>query len=233
MLSVQNVAAGYEQSMVLENVSINAQKGAVTAVLGRNGVGKTTLIKSIIGLIKPMAGKIEWEHEDITSLPPEERVRKGIGYVPQGREIFSSLTVEENLLLGLEALPKKANPSQILAEVYELFPILKEMLHRKGGDLSGGQQQQLAIARALMGQPKLLLLDEPMEGIQPSIVQLIRDVIVKMAKEKMVGIVLVEHSLDLAFSCADYFYIFDRGTVVAQGRVSETNMHDIQQFLTV
>lgn len=132
MLSVQNVTAGYGQSVVLENVSIHVSKGAVTAVLGRNGVGKTTLIKSIIGLIKPIAGKIEWEYEDITSLPPEERVRKGIGYVPQGREIFSTLTVEENLLLGFEALPKKVNQSRILEEIYELFPILKEMLHRKG-----------------------------------------------------------------------------------------------------
>jgi len=233
VLSVRNVTAGYEQSVVLENVSMDVQKGCVTAVLGRNGVGKTTLMKSIIGLIKPMRGNIEWEDEDITSLPPEQRVRKGIGYVPQGREIFSTLTVEENLLLGFEALPKKINPSHVLEEIYELFPILKDMLHRKGGDLSGGQQQQLAIARALIGQPKLLLLDEPMEGIQPSIVQLIRDVIMKIAKEKMVGIVLVEHSLDLAFSCADYFYIFDRGIVVAQGHVSETSMSDVQRFLTV
>lgn len=233
MLSVRNMAAGYEQSVVLENVSMDVQKGCVTAVLGRNGVGKTTLMKSIIGLIKPMSGNIEWEGEDITSLPPEQRVRRGIGYVPQGREIFSTLTVEENLLLGFEALPKKINSSHILEEIYELFPILKDMLHRKGGDLSGGQQQQLAIARALIGQPKLLLLDEPMEGIQPSIVQLIRDVIMKIAKEKMVGIVLVEHSLDLAFSCADYFYIFDRGIVVAQGHVSETSMSDVQRFLTV
>lgn len=233
MLSVRNVTAGYEQSVVLENVSMDVQKGCVTAVLGRNGVGKTTLMKSIIGLIKPMSGNIEWEGEDITSLPPEQRVRRGIGYVPQGREIFSTLTVEENLLLGFEALPKKINSSHILEEIYELFPILKDMLHRKGGDLSGGQQQQLAIARALIGQPKLLLLDEPMEGIQPSIVQLIRDVIMKIAKEKTVGIVLVEHSLDLAFSCADYFYIFDRGIVVAQGHVSETSMSDVQRFLTV
>ncbi|MGG3998767.1 urea ABC transporter ATP-binding subunit UrtE [Anoxybacillus kestanbolensis] len=233
MLSIKNLTAGYEQSVVLENASINAQKGAVTAVLGRNGVGKTTLIKSIIGLIKPIVGKIEWEHEDITSLPPEERVRKGIGYVPQGREIFSTLTVEENLLLGFEALPKKVNPSQILEEIYDLFPVLKEMLHRKGGDLSGGQQQQLAIARALVGQPQLLLLDEPMEGIQPSIVQLIREVILQIAKEKRVGVLLVEHNLDLAFSCADYFYILDRGTVVAQGDVAETNKHEIQQYLTV
>ncbi|KIP20932.1 LIV-I protein F [Anoxybacillus ayderensis] len=233
MLSVRNMAAGYEQSVVLENVSMDVQKGCVTAVLGRNGVGKTTLMKSIIGLIKPMSGNIEWEGEDITSLPPEQRVRRGIGYVPQGREIFPSLTVEENLLLGFEALPKKINSSHVLEEIYEFFPILKDMLHRKGGDLSGGQQQQLAIARALIGQPKLLLLDEPMEGIQPSIVQLIRDVIMKIAKEKMVGIVLVEHSLDLAFSCADYFYIFDRGIVVAQGHVSETSMSDVQRFLTV
>lgn len=233
MLSVRNVTAGYEQSVVLENVSMDVQKGCVTAVLGRNGVGKTTLMKSIIGLIKPMRGNIEWEGEDITSLPPEQRVRRGIGYVPQGREIFPTLTVEENLLLGFEALPKKINSSHVLEEIYELFPILKDMLHRKGGDLSGGQQQQLAIARALIGQPKLLLLDEPMEGIQPSIVQLIRDVIMKIAKEKMVGIVLVEHSLDLAFSCADYFYIFDRGIVVAQGHVSKTSMSDVQQFLTV
>lgn len=233
MLSVRNVTAGYEQSVVLENVSMDVQKGCVTAVLGRNGVGKTTLMKSIIGLIKPMRGNIEWEDEDITSLPPEQRVRRGIGYVPQGREIFSTLTVEENLLLGFEALPKKINPSNVLEEIYELFPILKDMLHRKGGDLSGGQQQQLAIARALIGQPKLLLLDEPMEGIQPSIVQLIRDVIMKIAKEKMVGIVLVEHSLDLAFSCADYFYIFDRGIVVAQGHVNKTSMSDVQRFLTV
>ncbi|WP_339170711.1 urea ABC transporter ATP-binding subunit UrtE [Anoxybacillus sp. FSL W8-1294] len=233
MLSVRNMAAGYEQSVVLENVSMDVQKGCVTAVLGRNGVGKTTLMKSIIGLIKPMSGNIEWEGEDITSLPPEQRVRRGIGYVPQGREIFPSLTVEENLLLGFEALPKKINSSHVLEEIYELFPILKDMLHRKGGDLSGGQQQQLAIARALIGQPKLLLLDEPMEGIQPSIVQLIRDVIMKITKEKTVGIVLVEHSLDLAFSCADYFYIFDRGIVVAQGHVSETSMSDVQRFLTV
>lgn len=233
MLSVRNVTAGYEQSVVLENVSMDVQKGCVTAVLGRNGVGKTTLMKSIIGLIKPMRGNIEWEGEDITSLPPEQRVRRGIGYVPQGREIFPTLTVEENLLLGFEAFPKKINSSHVLEETYELFPILRDMLHRKGGDLSGGQQQQLAIARALIGQPKLLLLDEPMEGIQPSIVQLIRDVIMKIAKEKMVGIVLVEHSLDLAFSCADYFYIFDRGIVVAQGHVSKTSMSDVQQFLTV
>lgn len=233
MLSVRNVTTGYEQSVVLENVSMDVQKGCVTAVLGRNGVGKTTLMKSIIGLIKPMRGNIEWEGEDITSLPPEQRVRRGIGYVPQGREIFPTLTVEENLLLGFEAFPKKINSSYVLEEIYELFPILKDMLHRKGGDLSGGQQQQLAIARALIGQPKLLLLDEPMEGIQPSIVQLIRDVIMKIAKEKMVGIVLVEHSLDLAFSCADYFYIFDRGIVVAQGHVSETSKSDVQQFLTV
>lgn len=233
MLSIKNLTAGYEQSVVLENVSLKVLKGSVTAVLGRNGVGKTTLMKSVIGLVKPIDGAIEWENEDITPLPPEKRVQKGIGYVPQGREIFPTMTVEENLLLGFEAIPRKVNQPKILEEIYDLFPVLKEMLHRKGGDLSGGQQQQLAIARALVGQPQLLLLDEPMEGIQPSIVQLIREVILQIAKEKRVGVLLVEHNLDLAFSCADYFYILDRGTVVAQGDVAETNKHEIQQYLTV
>ncbi|RAK15189.1 urea ABC transporter ATP-binding protein /amino acid/amide ABC transporter ATP-binding protein 2 (HAAT family) [Anoxybacillus vitaminiphilus] len=233
MLSIKNLTAGYEQSVVLENVSLKVLKGSVTAVLGRNGVGKTTLMKNVIGLVKPIDGAIEWENEDITLLSPEKRVQKGIGYVPQGREIFPTMTVEENLLLGFEAIPRKVNQSKILEEIYDLFPVLKEMLHRKGGDLSGGQQQQLAIARALVGQPQLLLLDEPMEGIQPSIVQLIREVILQIAKEKRVGVLLVEHNLDLAFSCADYFYILDRGTVVAQGDVAETNKHEIQPYLTV
>jgi urea transport system ATP-binding protein len=233
VLSIKNLTAGYEQSVVLENVSLKVLKGSVTAVLGRNGVGKTTLMKNVIGLVKPIDGAIEWENEDITPLSPEKRVQKGIGYVPQGREIFPTMTVEENLLLGFEAIPRKVNQSKILEEIYDLFPVLKEMLHRKGGDLSGGQQQQLAIARALVGQPQLLLLDEPMEGIQPSIVQLIREVILQIAKEKRVGVLLVEHNLDLAFSCADYFYILDRGTVVAQGDVAETNKHEIQPYLTV
>ncbi|KYD25464.1 MULTISPECIES: urea ABC transporter ATP-binding subunit UrtE [Geobacillus] len=233
MLCLRNVTAGYDESVVLGQVRMDIPLSRVTAVLGRNGVGKTTLMKTIIGLIRPMSGVIEWEGEDITRWPPERRARAGIGYVPQGREIFSALTVEENLLLGLEAQAENVRPQPILEEIYALFPVLKEMRQRKGGDLSGGQQQQLAIARALAGEPKLLLLDEPMEGIQPSIVELIHDVIMKIAEEKQVGIVLVEHNVELAFSCADHFYILDGGTVVAKGDVDEADLTYIQSFLAV
>ncbi|WP_031409122.1 urea ABC transporter ATP-binding subunit UrtE [Geobacillus sp. FSL W8-0032] len=233
MLCLRNVTAGYDESVVLDQVRMDIPLSRVTAVLGRNGVGKTTLMKTIIGLIRPMSGVIEWEGEDITRWPPERRARAGIGYVPQGREIFSALTVEENLLLGLEAQAENVRPQPILEEIYALFPVLKEMRQRKGGDLSGGQQQQLAIARALAGEPKLLLLDEPMEGIQPSIVELIHDVIMKIAEEKQVGIVLVEHNVELAFSCADHFYILDCGTVVAKGDVDEADLTYIQSFLAV
>ncbi|MGZ0085906.1 urea ABC transporter ATP-binding subunit UrtE [Caldibacillus thermoamylovorans] len=233
MLCLRNVTAGYDESVVLDQVRMDIPLSRVTAVLGRNGVGKTTLMKTIIGLIRPMSGVIEWEGEDITRWPPERRARAGIGYVPQGREIFSALTVEENLLLGLEAQAENVRPQPILEEIYALFPVLKEMRQRKGGDLSGGQQQQLAIARALAGEPKLLLLDEPMEGIQPSIVELIHDVIMKIAEEKQVGIVLVEHNVELAFSCADHFYILDGGTVVAKGDVDEADLTYIQSFLAV
>ncbi|ASS99327.1 MULTISPECIES: urea ABC transporter ATP-binding subunit UrtE [Geobacillus] len=233
MLRLRDVTAGYDGSVVLDHVDMNVPLGRVTAVLGRNGVGKTTLMKTIIGLIRPMSGVIEWEGEDITRWPPERRARAGIGYVPQGREIFSALTVEENILLGLEAQAEKVRPQPTLDEMYALFPILKEMRQRKGGDLSGGQQQQLAIARALAGRPKLLLLDEPMEGIQPSIVALIHDAIMKIAEEKQVGIILVEHNVELAFACADHFYIFDRGAVVAKGDVDGADLDHIQSFLAV
>ncbi|MFC0297964.1 urea ABC transporter ATP-binding subunit UrtE [Geobacillus jurassicus] len=233
MLRLRDVTAGYDGSVVLDHVYMDVPLGRVTAVLGRNGVGKTTLMKTIIGLIRPMSGVIEWEGEDITRWPPERRARAGIGYVPQGREIFSALTVEENILLGLEAQAEKVRPQPTLDEMYALFPILKEMRQRKGGDLSGGQQQQLAIARALAGRPKLLLLDEPMEGIQPSIVALIHDAIMKIAEEKQVGIILVEHNVELAFACADHFYIFDRGAVVAKGDVDGADLDHIQSFLAV
>ncbi|PJW18323.1 urea ABC transporter ATP-binding subunit UrtE [Geobacillus sp. WSUCF-018B] len=233
MLCLRNVTAGYDESVVLDQVRMDIPLSRVTAVLGRNGVGKTTLMKTIIGLIRPMSGVIEWEGEDITRWPPERRARAGIGYVPQGREIFSALTVEENILLGLEAQAENVRPQPILEEMYALFPVLKEMRQRKGGDLSGGQQQQLAIARALAGRPKLLLLDEPMEGIQPSIVALIHDAIMKIAKEKQVGIILVEHNVELAFSCADRFYILDRGAVVAKGDVDGADLTYIQSFLAV
>ncbi|OES44699.1 urea ABC transporter ATP-binding subunit UrtE [Domibacillus iocasae] len=232
MLTVQSIRAGYDESMVLNDVSIQAEIGKVTAVLGRNGVGKSTLIKTIAGLLKPAAGSIEWLNENIEKKAPELRARSGIAYVPQGREIFPSLTVEENLLLGLEALPKKER-NGLPDQVFEWFPVLREMMHRKGGDLSGGQQQQLAIARAIVGKPKMLLLDEPMEGIQPSIVQLIQDVIIEIASSQEMGIILVEHSLDLAFACADYYYILDHGTIVGEGVTDTTHKDIVKQHLVV
>lgn len=232
MLAIRSIQAGYDESMVLNDVSIQAEVGKVTAVLGRNGVGKSTLIKTIAGLLKPAAGSVEWMGERIEKKAPELRARSGIAYVPQGREIFPSLTVEENLLLGLEALPKKERKS-LPPQIFEWFPVLEEMMHRKGGDLSGGQQQQLAIARAIVGKPKMLLLDEPMEGIQPSIVQLIQDVIVDIASREEMGIILVEHSLDLAFACADYYYILDHGIVVSEGVTDTAHKDVVKQHLVV
>jgi urea transport system ATP-binding protein len=232
MLKVQTLKSGYGESMVLEDVCIEVSQGSIVALLGRNGVGKSTLMKSIIGLIRQQAGSIVWNEERIEHLPPEERTRRGIGYVPQGREIFPTLTVEENLLLGLEAIPNKKRVV-VPPHIFELFPVLKEMLHRKGGDLSGGQQQQLAIARALVGEPKILLLDEPMEGIQPSIVQLIQDVIIKIAATKTVGIVLVEHSLDIAFECSDYYYVLDHGKIVHEGETVTAQIDEVKQHLVV
>jgi urea transport system ATP-binding protein len=233
MLKVSQLDAGYGESMVLREISLNIQPGTVVSLMGRNGVGKTTLLKSIMGLIKLKKGTIEFMGEDISFLPPEAKAKKGIGYVPQGRDIFPTLTVEENLLLGLEALPKTERKSGIPQDVYEMFPVLKTMLHRKGGDLSGGQQQQLAIARTLVGKPKLLLLDEPMEGIQPSIVQLITDVIKGIAATGTVSIVLVEHSMDVALECADYFYVLDKSSIVAQGDTGSLNEDTIKRHLVV
>lgn len=232
MLIVESIRAGYDESMVLNDVSVQAEIGKVTAVLGRNGVGKSTLIKTIAGLVKPAAGSIDWMGSKIEKKAPELRARSGIAYVPQGREIFPALTVEENLLLGLEALPKKER-KDLPAQIFDWFPVLHEMMHRKGGDLSGGQQQQLAIARAIVGKPKMLLLDEPMEGIQPSIVQLIQDVIVDIASKQEMGIILVEHSLDLAFACADYYYILDHGTVVNEGVTDIAQKDVVKQHLVV
>ncbi|RID86133.1 urea ABC transporter ATP-binding subunit UrtE [Peribacillus asahii] len=233
MLTARGLRAGYDESMVLHDVDFCIEPGKVTGILGRNGVGKSTFLKSIIGLVPLRNGCLSWEGENITKRKPDKRARLGIGYVPQGREIFSSLTVEENLLLGLEVLKGKKRKQSIPKEIFEWFPVLKEMLHRKGGDLSGGQQQQLAIARAMIGNPKILLLDEPMEGIQPSIVQLIQEVIGIIAKEKGIGVVLVEHNVDLALECSDYIYVMDRGTMVAEGKVSEVKFEDIEQFLVV
>ncbi len=233
MLKVNEVVAGYDGSMVLNDITFHAQKGQIVGVLGRNGVGKSTLLKTIIGLVPMKEGEILFHKQGLKKLPIDKRARLGIGYVPQGREIFSTLTVEENILLGFEMLGKVGKNKKVPEEVFEWFPVLKEMLHRKGGDLSGGQQQQLAIARAYVGQPDILLLDEPMEGIQPSIVQLIRQVIVKIAREKNIGVVLVEHDLDLALETVDFIYVMDHGQMVVEGETAKLDVRDIEKHLVV
>lgn len=233
MLSVSELQAGYNETMILHNVHLTVQEGKIVGLLGRNGVGKTTLLKVIMGLLPANKGEILFKDKKWKKERPEHRARTGIAYVPQGREIFSELTVKENLLLGKEALPKSQRTKAIPEEIFQWFPILKEMIDRKGGDLSGGQQQQLAIARALISNPKLLLLDEPMEGIQPSVVQLIQDVLVKIAKETGISILLVEHKLDVILSCAEEFYILDKGEMVVNGRCDEIKAEDLHMHLAV
>ena len=218
MLSVNGLNQYYGGSHILRNVGFEAKLGEVTVVLGRNGVGKTTLLKSLMGVVPVKAGTVTLGGVDITRATPYERVRLGVGYVPQGREIFSRLTVEDNLRMGLAV---KSGSSPIPAELFELFPVLKQMIKRRGGDLSGGQQQQLAIARALAAAPKLLILDEPTEGIQPSIIKDIGRVIRMLADSGLNGqrmaVVLVEQYYDFAAELADQYLVMERGEVIARG----------------
>jgi urea transport system ATP-binding protein len=212
MLEVKSVDLHYGAAQALRNVSMHAQVGEVTCVLGRNGVGKTSLLDALAGQHPVSGGAIVWEGEDITKLKPYERARRGIAYVPQGREIFPLLTVEENLKTGFA--PLKRSERDIPDDVFSLFPVLKDMLHRRGGDLSGGQQQQLAIGRALVMRPRLLLLDEPTEGIQPSIIKDIGRAITYLRSLGKIAIVLVEQYLDFASELGDRFEVMDRGAVV-------------------
>lgn len=231
MLSVRQLESGYGESVVVRGISLDVKPGQVVCIMGRNGVGKTTLMKTIMGVLKAREGSVSFEGADLTRKSPGIRAVAGIGYVPQGREIFPQLTVYENLLLGLEASRSKRNG--IPKEALDKFPVLETMYRRKGGDLSGGQQQQLAFARALASRPKLLLLDEPTEGIQPSIVQEIRDVITNIKQERKTAILLVEQSIEFVKSVADYVYIVDKGSVVEEGVFEELNEADLHRYLAV
>jgi urea transport system ATP-binding protein len=230
ILSIDKLGVSIGGSRILREVSLDLSAHHVFCLMGRNGVGKTTTLKSVIGLYKPSSGRVLFEGRDISRMPPEERARAGIGYVPQGRGIFPHLTVAENLLIGAIAKGKKAK--EALDRVYSLFPIIKDFLSRKGGMLSGGQQQQLAIGRALLTEPKLLILDEPTEGIQPNIIDQISDAIKLLRKEAMT-ILLVEQYLEFCKELADNFAILDRGSVVAQGSVEELTDIVVKQHLTV
>ena len=230
MLHVDNLNQYYGGSHILRSLAFDAKAGEVTVILGRNGVGKTTLLKSLMGVVPVKTGSVKLGGADITRATPYERARSGIGYVPQGREIFGRLTVEENLRMGLAW--RKAGTA-IPAELFELFPVLKQMLGRRGGDLSGGQQQQLAIARALAAGPKLLLLDEPTEGIQPSIIKDIGRVIRMLAGRGEMAIVLVEQYVDFAAELADQFLVMERGEFIARGRGSEMDAAALRRMVSI
>jgi urea transport system ATP-binding protein len=230
LLSVKDINQYYGGSHILRNVSMQVEMGKVTVLLGRNGVGKTTLLKSLMGVVPIRSGEISLQGKPIAGLPSYERVRAGIGFVPQGREIFGRLTVEENLRMGLAYLPAKTG---IDTEVFELFPVLKQMLRRRGGDLSGGQQQQLAIARALLAKPKLLVLDEPTEGIQPSIIKDIGRVITMLAKRGTMGILLVEQYYDFAEELADHYVVMERGEVLASGLGAQMKANNVRQMVAI
>ncbi len=234
MLSVKNIHQYYGGSHILRDVSLEVPPGQVTVLLGRNGVGKTTLLKSLMGLVAIKSGTVEFDGQAITGATPYQRARAGIGFVPQGREIFARLTVEENLRMGLAYKPAS---TPVPPQLFELFPVLKQMLHRRGGDLSGGQQQQLAIARALAAQPKLIILDEPTEGIQPSIIKDIGRVIRMLASEGLdgqrVAVLLVEQYYDFAEELADTYLVMERGEVIARGPGSEMQTKGIRQLVAI
>jgi len=221
---VEQLNQYYGGSHILRDVAFEVPAGKVTALLGRNGVGKTTLLRSLMGLVPIRTGRILFENSDLTKAKPNERARAGLGYVPQGREIFPRLTVEENLLMGAPKIPER---------IFEMFPVLRSMLGRRGGDLSGGQQQQLAIGRALAMKPRLLILDEPTEGIQPSIIKEIERAIRALAATGEMAILLVEQYYDFARSLADQYLVMERGEIVARGRGADMDADGVRRLLTV
>lgn len=233
MLRVSNLNVYYGESHILRNVDLSVPAGQMVCLIGRNGVGKTTLLKTIMGLLPPRTGEIFFQDRPLTKLTPDRRAKLGIGYVPQGREIIPRVSVKDNLLLGLEAKPQGRKGNESIPEsIFELFPVLKTMLSRMGGDLSGGQQQQLAIARALMGQPRLLVLDEPTEGIQPSIILEIEAAVKRIIAETGISVLLVEQHLHFVRQ-ADRYYAMQKGGIVASGSTDELSQQVIQQFLAV
>jgi len=232
MLQVQELHQYYSGSHILRGVSFNALPGEITCLLGRNGAGKTTLLKCLMGLIPARSGSVSWQENNITHRKPHQRVQAGIAYVPQGREIFPRLTVEENLLLGMSRFSAR-EASVVPEDIYQLFPVLRAMKQRRGGDLSGGQQQQLAIGRALASRPQLLILDEPTEGIQPSVIKEIGEVIRQLARRGDMAILLVEQFYDFAEDLADRYLVMSRGTIVHQGRGENMAADGVRGMVTI
>lgn len=232
MLKIDSLHQYYGGSHILRGLSFEAKVGEVTCLLGRNGVGKTTLLRCLMGLLPTREGSVQWEGQTITALKPHQRVHAGIAYVPQGREIFPRLTVEENLLMGLSRF-SASEAKSVPAFIYELFPVLLQMKHRRGGDLSGGQQQQLAIGRALASKPRLLILDEPTEGIQPSVIKEIGAVISKLAARGDMAILLVEQFYDFAAELADQYLVMSRGEIVQAGRGENMEAEGVRGLVTI
>lgn len=228
MLTIKNMSAYYGESSVIRNLTLKVEDGKIVCLIGRNGVGKSTTLKSIMGLVKTPEGSIELAGKEIHKLPTYDRVKLGIGYVPQGRDIFPQMTVQENLELGL-----KANGGGEVPEyIYDLFPILPKFAKRNGGDLSGGQQQQLAIARALVCKPKILILDEPTEGIQPSIIEDIGDAIRRVNKELGITVFIVEQYLDFVLGISDYLYVMEKGDIIMKGNTADVSAQELTKFFT-
>ncbi len=233
LLSIKDLSVGYGQSLVLSNVALDVPQGQVVCLMGRNGVGKTTMLKAIMGLLTPRSGRIRFGESDLTRWAPHRRAKAGFGYVPQGRHIFPYLTINENLQMGLEAFPGKKGRPEAMDRMYSLFPALKVNPGKVAGTLSGGQQQQLALARALIRRPTLLLLDEPTEGIQPSIVQEIEDLLHRLREQKETTILLVEQFLDFALGIADYCYVMEKGAIVLEGAARDLDHNLVRDYVAV
>ena len=229
MLKIAGMDSYYGESRVIKSLDLNVEQGKITCLIGRNGVGKSTTLKSIMGVVKTPVGSIMLDGQEIVKMKTYDRAKLGIGYVPQGRDIFAQMTVQENLELGLQAVGGKG---KVPDYIYDLFPVLPKFAKRKGGDLSGGQQQQLAIARALVAEPKILILDEPTEGIQPSVIQDIGDVLQKINKMRGLTILIVEQYLDFVLGISDYLYVMEHGEIIMQGKTGLLNVSQVQKVMT-